>query len=74
MITQTEPANVSDGRCEKEFGIPPDYHETFFGLIPLHTRLAKQLLNRIRPLVEAENKQAPHPHGQDFNTRAQKDA
>jgi hypothetical protein len=40
-------------RCEKEFRFPPDYHETFFGLIPLHSRLAKQLLVRIRPQVEA---------------------
>ena len=40
-------------RCKKEFWLPPEKHETFFGLIPLHSRLAKQLLVRIRPLVEA---------------------
>jgi len=40
-------------RCKKEFLFPPGSHETFFGLIPLHSRLAKQLLSRIRPLVEA---------------------
>ena len=40
-------------QCEKEFCFPPDDHETFFGLIPLHSRLAKQLLVRIRPQVEA---------------------
>jgi len=40
-------------RCDKEFAIPPEEHETFFGLIPLHTRLARQLLARIRPQVEA---------------------
>ena len=40
-------------QCKKEFRFPPDCHETFFGLIPLHSRLAKQLLVRIRPQVEA---------------------
>jgi hypothetical protein len=40
-------------RCKKEFRFPPEYHETFFGLIQLHSRLAKQLLVRIRPQVEA---------------------
>jgi hypothetical protein len=39
--------------CQKEFRFPPDDHETFLGMIPLHSRLAKQLLARIRPLVEA---------------------
>lgn len=40
------------GACEKRFHFRPEEHETFFGLIPLHTRLAQQLLKRIRPLVE----------------------
>lgn len=39
--------------CPQEFRFPPDDHETFLGMIPLHSRLAKQLLARIRPLVEA---------------------
>ncbi len=40
-------------QCKKEFRFSPGRHETFFGLIPLHSRLATQLLSRIRPLVEA---------------------
>jgi len=39
--------------CPQEFRFSPDLHETFLGMIPLHSRLAKQLLTRIRPLVEA---------------------
>jgi hypothetical protein len=40
-------------QCPQEFRFSPDDHETFLGMIPLHSRLAKQLLARIRPLVEA---------------------
>ena len=39
--------------CESEFFFSPNEHETYLGMIPLHSRLAKQLLVRIRPLVEA---------------------
>ena len=39
--------------CVAEFFFSPNEHETYLGMIPLHTRLAKQLLARIRPLVEA---------------------
>jgi hypothetical protein len=40
-------------QCESEFLFSPNEHETYLGMIPLHSRLAKQLLVRIRPLVEA---------------------
>lgn len=46
--------------CEKEFRFSPNVHETFFGLIPLHSRLSKELLQYIRPLVEAGNEADKH--------------
>jgi hypothetical protein len=39
--------------CPQEFHFSPEDDETFLGMIPLSSRLAKRLLSRIRPLVEA---------------------
>jgi hypothetical protein len=46
--------------CEKEFRFSPNVQETFFGLIPFHSRLSKELLQYIRPLVEAGNEADKH--------------
>lgn len=40
-------------QCEIQFTFYPEEHEAYLGMIPLHSRLAQQLLVRIRPLVEA---------------------
>lgn len=38
--------------CPQEFVISPDIHETYLGAQPLHTKLAQQLLQYARPIVE----------------------
>lgn len=38
--------------CPKEFGYPPDYHETLLGLLPLNTVVARRLLEQVRSWVE----------------------
>ena len=39
-------------RCPKEFGYPPDHHETLLGLLPLNTLPARRLLKQVRSWVE----------------------
>lgn len=38
--------------CAKEFSVPADAHETFFGMIPLNTRLAQRLTHSVRSWIE----------------------
>lgn len=38
--------------CPRQFAIPADTHETFFGMIPLNTRLAQRLIRSIRSWIE----------------------
>jgi hypothetical protein len=38
--------------CPKEFGYPPDHHETLLGLLPLNTVVARRLLGQVRSWVE----------------------
>lgn len=39
--------------CPQEFWFSPEIHETYLGAQPLHTKLAQQLLQYARPVVEA---------------------
>lgn len=39
--------------CPKEFSVPTDAHETFFGMIPLNTRLAQRLTGSVRSWIES---------------------
>lgn len=38
--------------CPKEFGYPPEHHETLLGLLPLNTVVARRLLGQVRSWVE----------------------
>lgn len=38
--------------CPQEFFFSPEIHETYLGAQPLHTKLAQQLLQYARPLIE----------------------
>jgi hypothetical protein len=38
--------------CPKEFSVRADEHETFFGMIPLNTRLAQRLTGSVRSWIE----------------------
>jgi hypothetical protein len=39
--------------CPRQFSFPPGDHEILFGLIPLSSRVAQDLLSRARPWIEA---------------------
>ena len=39
--------------CPRQFGFPSVDHEILFGLIPLASRVAQNLLTRVRPWIEA---------------------
>jgi hypothetical protein len=39
-------------RCPREFAVAADTHETFFGMIPLNTRLAQRLIGSVRSWIE----------------------
>jgi hypothetical protein len=38
--------------CPRQFAIPADTHETFFGMIPLNTRVAQRLIHSVRSWIE----------------------
>lgn len=38
--------------CDMEFCVPADTHETFFGMIPLNTRVAQRLTRSVRSWIE----------------------
>lgn len=38
--------------CPKQFTLPADTHETFFGMIPLNTSLAQKLIHSVRSWIE----------------------
>ncbi len=38
--------------CAREFAVPADTHETFFGMIPLNTVLAQRLIRSVRSWIE----------------------
>jgi hypothetical protein len=40
------------GTCSKQFEFQASRHETFWGMAPSHSRLAKEMLRRFRPRVE----------------------
>ena len=40
-------------RCPRQFAVPADTHETFFGMIPLNTVLAQRLVCSVRSWIEA---------------------
>ena len=40
------------GTCPRQFDFDAGRHETFWGMIPTHSRLARLLLRQFRPLVE----------------------
>lgn len=40
------------GACPREFAVAADTHETFFGMIPLNTRVAQRLLGSVRSWIE----------------------
>jgi hypothetical protein len=39
--------------CQAEFSYPPKRHEILYGMIPLSSRVAQVLLQRVRPWIEA---------------------
>ena len=39
--------------CPRQFQVPADTHETFFGMIPLNTGLAHRLVRKVRSWIEA---------------------
>lgn len=39
--------------CQGEFSYPPKRHEILYGMIPLSSRVAQVLLQRVRPWIEA---------------------
>jgi hypothetical protein len=39
-------------RCPRQFAYPPAQHETLLGRLPLASRLAQQILQRVRPWIE----------------------
>jgi len=39
--------------CQREFSYPPRRHEILYGMIPLSSRVAQVLLQRVRPWIEA---------------------
>jgi hypothetical protein len=39
-------------RCPRHFGYPSEEHETFFGAVPLASRLSQRLLQQVRPWIE----------------------
>jgi hypothetical protein len=39
-------------RCPRQFAVPADRHETFFGMIPLNTILAQRLIRSVRSWIE----------------------
>ena len=40
-------------RCPRQFALPADTHETFFGMIPLNTALAQRLIGSVRSWIES---------------------
>lgn len=38
--------------CPRQFAVPADTHETFFGMIPLNTALAQRLIRSVRSWIE----------------------
>jgi hypothetical protein len=40
------------GTCSKHFEFPAGAHETFWGMVPSHSQLARDLLRRFRPRIE----------------------
>jgi hypothetical protein len=40
------------GTCPKQFEFPSERHETFWGMVPPHSRLARRILRQFRPRVE----------------------
>lgn len=40
------------GPCPKRFEFPADRHETYWGMVPWHSRLSRELIRRFRPRVE----------------------
>ena len=38
--------------CPRQFAVPADTHETFFGMIPLNTSLAQRLIRSVRSWIE----------------------
>jgi hypothetical protein len=40
------------GTCPKRFEFAADRHETYWGMVPWHSRLAQELIRRFRPRVE----------------------
>lgn len=38
--------------CPRQFAVPADTHETFFGMIPLNTKLAQRLVRSVRSWIE----------------------
>lgn len=38
--------------CPRQFTVPADTHETFFGMIPLNTALAQRLIHSVRSWIE----------------------
>ncbi len=39
-------------RCPRQFAYPPAQHETLLGRLPLASRLAQPILQRVRPWIE----------------------
>jgi hypothetical protein len=39
--------------CPRQFAVPADTHETFFGMIPLNTSLAQRLIGSVRTWIES---------------------
>lgn len=40
------------GTCPKQFEFPAGVHETFWGMVPAHSRLSYRLLRQLRPRID----------------------
>lgn len=40
------------GTCPKQFEFPAGRHETFWGMVPAHSRLSHRLLRQLRPRID----------------------
>lgn len=49
--------------CPGQFAVPADTHETFFGMIPLNTKLAQRLVCGVRSWIEAAQSFEKHQLG-----------
>lgn len=47
------PSCWQQSHCSRQFTLPADTHETFFGMIPLNTSLAQRLICSVRSWIEA---------------------